>query len=175
MSRPGLPAVALPSLPAGSSWRLARRCGSDCSGDSPPGRAGALSRWAHCSPARPPVRWSTAGKHAASAKKSTPICGGAWRLFPAGIQVTNTGEVKPGRGEMKLFRRPCPRLAWAVAMALVVAVLAAACTSAPAAPAHQAGAPQDRRIVSLDNISTLRSLFNRDDGRARLVLILSPT
>lgn len=75
---------------------------------------------------------------------------------------------------MKLFRHAGHRLAWAAAVA-VAGALAAACTSAPAAPAHQAGAPQDRRIVSLDNISTLRSLFNRDDGRARLVLIFSPT
>jgi len=30
-------------------------------------------------------------------------------------------------------------------------------------------------VISLTQIATLRSLFNRDDGHPRLVLIFSPT
>jgi hypothetical protein len=30
-------------------------------------------------------------------------------------------------------------------------------------------------VITLNNIDALRSLFNRDDGRTRLILIFSPT
>jgi hypothetical protein len=76
----------------------------------------------------------------------------------------------------------------AAAMVAVVATIAcglvtAACspssvstapgTSAPAARSDAAAHPS--RVISLNAISTLRSLFNRADGHTRLVLIFSPT
>jgi hypothetical protein len=80
------------------------------------------------------------------------------------------------------------RPARAAAMVAVVATIAcglvaAACspssvstapgTSAPAARSGAAAHPS--RVISLNAISTLRSLFNRSDGHTRLVLIFSPT
>jgi hypothetical protein len=78
---------------------------------------------------------------------------------------------------MRVIRHhgPAPRPAWVVAAALVVAFLVAGCTSAPAFPIHRPGAPQGGRVIALDSMSTLRSLFNHDQGRTRLLLILSPT
>jgi hypothetical protein len=65
---------------------------------------------------------------------------------------------------------------WRSAAALAVAVILglAACTSA--APAHgPRAASRSGRVISLTTISTLRSLFNRDNGHPRLVLLFSPT
>jgi hypothetical protein len=56
-----------------------------------------------------------------------------------------------------------------------VAFLVAACASAPALPTQRPGAPQGGRVIALNSIATLRSLFNHDQGHTRLVLILSPT
>lgn len=75
------------------------------------------------------------------------------------------------------------RLAWAPVAAFVVGLLLASCSAsststAPgkSAPAGQSGAAfHERSVISLNAISTLRSLFNRADGHTRLVLILSPT
>jgi len=70
------------------------------------------------------------------------------------------------------------RLAGGVAGALAVAFMLASWTSTPtagaAAPAsaHRLGA---RSVISLNDMSALRSLFNRDVGHPRLVLIFSPT
>ncbi len=71
----------------------------------------------------------------------------------------------------------------AVVAAVVCGLLAAACspssvssapgTSAPAARSGAAAHPAG--VISLNAISTLRSLFNRADGHTRLVLIFSPT
>lgn len=63
---------------------------------------------------------------------------------------------------------------------LVVAAAAAAglvlASCSPAAPAAGPGASsRTGGVISLTGISTLKSLFNRDNGHPRLVLIFSPT
>lgn len=65
------------------------------------------------------------------------------------------------------------RLAWGIAAA-AAALLLVACTSA-APVAHPGSASRSSSVVALHDISTLKSLFNRDDGHTRLVLIFSPT
>jgi len=78
----------------------------------------------------------------------------------------------------RLGSRLAGAVAGAVAGALAVAFMSAACTSTPAAgpaapaSAHRLGA---RSVISLNDMSALRSLFNRDVGHPRLVLIFSPT
>ena len=72
------------------------------------------------------------------------------------------------------------RVAWgmAVATAAVLAGALAACTSTltPASSVHrQAGVSRPGKIIVLNQISTLRTLFNRDAGHPRLILIFSPT
>jgi hypothetical protein len=59
------------------------------------------------------------------------------------------------------------RLAAALGAALVAAVTAG-CTGS-------ANAVGNGRVVPLNRISTLRTLFNQAHGKTRLVLILSPT
>jgi hypothetical protein len=68
----------------------------------------------------------------------------------------------------------------AAAGAAAALVLASCSSAAPAAGGGTAspGAGSSSRtsgVISLTGISTLRSLFNRDNGHPRLVLILSPT
>src|SRR6266487_2232345 len=78
----------------------------------------------------------------------------------------------------RLGSRLAGAVAGALAGALAVAFMSAACTSTPAAgpaapaSAHRLGA---RSVISLNDMSALRSLFNRDVGHPRLVLIFSPT
>jgi ABC-type glycerol-3-phosphate transport system substrate-binding protein len=74
-----------------------------------------------------------------------------------------------------LGRRPRLPRTLALAVVLAAALLAAACSSGPAAPSGRAGGQRPAGVITLDNISTLRSLFNADDGHTRLVLIFSPT
>ena len=57
--------------------------------------------------------------------------------------------------------------------AAVSLVLASCAQTAP--PAGQGAASRSGEVVSLNQISTLKSLFNRDDGHPRLILIFSPT
>jgi hypothetical protein len=75
------------------------------------------------------------------------------------------------------------RLAWAAVAAVAAGLLAASCSPSSRSTAPGLSAPAGRfgsashpsRVISLNAISTLRSLFNRADGHTRLVLILSPT
>jgi hypothetical protein len=82
------------------------------------------------------------------------------------------------------------RIAWrkhlrsrAAAVAAAVAAGSVLVSCSPAAPTAGAGAapggpgaaPRQGGVVSVTGISTLRSLFNRDNGHPRLVLIFSPT
>ena len=65
------------------------------------------------------------------------------------------------------------RLAWGIAVTMA-ALLLVACTSA--APAARPGpATRSSSVIALNDIATLKSLFNHDDGHPRLVLIFSPT
>ena len=66
-----------------------------------------------------------------------------------------------------------PRSAMVVAAAAAGLVLT---SCAPTAPAGGKGAASPSGgVISLTTISTLRTLFNRDNGHPRLVLIFSPT
>ena len=75
------------------------------------------------------------------------------------------------------------RAALAGAAAAVSGLLMVACSTSPVPTAPGASAPAARSgaaarpggVISLNAISTLRSLFNRADGHTRLVLIFSPT
>ena len=72
------------------------------------------------------------------------------------------------------------RSAVVVAAAGAGVVLASCSPAAPAAGPGTAspGAGVSSRsggVISLNQISTLKSVFNRDNGHPRLVLILSPT
>ncbi|HEV2374619.1 MAG TPA: hypothetical protein VGS19_20970 [Streptosporangiaceae bacterium] len=69
-------------------------------------------------------------------------------------------------------RRLGPRpTRWVAAAAMGLAL--ASCAQGPGGSGG-AGS-RSNGPVSLNSISTLRSVFNRDNGRPRLVLILSPT
>jgi hypothetical protein len=77
--------------------------------------------------------------------------------------------------------RAAPRPAWATAAAAAAALVLAACAStlAPAgtagsAPGQNSGS-RSGAVITLNNISTLRTLFNREAGHPRLILIFSPT
>jgi len=59
---------------------------------------------------------------------------------------------------------------------LVIAALAAALTAAVTAGCTASShAAHNGGVVTLSRISTLRTMFNHADGKARLLLILSPT
>ena len=75
------------------------------------------------------------------------------------------------------------RVAWRKRLRTRSAIVVAAATAglvltscAPTAPAgHEGAASRSGGVISLTTISTLRTLFNRDNGHPRLVLIFSPT
>ena len=75
--------------------------------------------------------------------------------------------------------RAAPRPVWAAAAAAAAALLLAACASslAPAGSAApgQGSGSRSGGVITLNNISTLRTLFNREAGHPRLILIFSPT
>jgi hypothetical protein len=60
-----------------------------------------------------------------------------------------------------------------VVAAAAVSLALASCTQTTP-PAGQSAAARSG-VISLNQISTLKSLFDRDDGHPRLVLIFSPT
>jgi hypothetical protein len=61
-----------------------------------------------------------------------------------------------------------------VAAAAAAGLVMASC-ALTAAPAGPGAASRSGGVISLTGISTLKSLFNRDNGHPRLVLIFSPT
>jgi hypothetical protein len=67
--------------------------------------------------------------------------------------------------------------ALAAAVMAALAGLLASCTSSGAVSSTAASASSAGKVsvVTLNRIDTLKSLFNRDDGRTRLILIFSPT
>jgi hypothetical protein len=64
-------------------------------------------------------------------------------------------------------------LAAAAVMAALPGFLAS-CASA-GMTSGAAAATSSGNVIRLSNIDTLKSLFNRDDGHTRLILIFSPT
>ncbi len=73
--------------------------------------------------------------------------------------------------------RAASRPAWvmaAVAAALVLAACASSLSPGSAATSGHGGS-RSGAVITLNNISTLRTLFNRDSGHPRLILIFSPT
>jgi hypothetical protein len=70
-------------------------------------------------------------------------------------------------------KRRRSRLAVVVAAGAAGLVLASCSSAAPAA--GPGAASRSGGVKSLNQISTLKSLFNRDNGHPRLVLIFSPT
>ena len=69
----------------------------------------------------------------------------------------------------RLTSRAAAVAAAGAAGSVLVSCSSAAPTTGPGTASRSGG------VVSLTGISTLRSLFNRDNGHPRLVLIFSPT
>jgi hypothetical protein len=68
------------------------------------------------------------------------------------------------------------RLAAATAAVLALAACTATHTAATSSSGHGGGAASPPgQVIALNHITTLRTLFNRDAGHPRLVMIFSPT
>ena len=74
------------------------------------------------------------------------------------------------------------RAAMAAVTAVVSGFLLVSCSQSPASTAPAASASAARPaashphgVITLNSVSTLRSVFNRADGHTRLVQIFSPT
>jgi hypothetical protein len=83
------------------------------------------------------------------------------------------GQRKQTRKRIAWRKRLMSRAA-TVAAAVAAGSVLVSC-SPGASPAGPAGASRNGGVVSMTGISMLRSLFNRDNGHPRLVLIFSPT
>jgi hypothetical protein len=86
--------------------------------------------------------------------------------------VLMAGQREQTRQRIAWRKRLMSRAATAAAAVAAGSVLVSCSPAAsPAGPA----ASRNRGVVSMTGISMLRSLFNRDNGHPRLVLIFSPT
>lgn len=76
--------------------------------------------------------------------------------------------------------RAASRPVWATVAAVAAALMLAGCASSlspggPASAPGRSGGSRGSTVIALNNISTLRTLFNREAGHPRLILIFSPT
>jgi hypothetical protein len=69
---------------------------------------------------------------------------------------------------------PRDRLAARVRVLLVVMALAASACASQGTSARE-GSTGAREVIELERVSALRDQFNRDSGKARVILLLSPT
>ena len=60
-------------------------------------------------------------------------------------------------------------------LTVLVAAAAFGMLVASCSPSSPAASNSSQRVITLSHISTLKSLFNKDNGHPRLVLIFSPT
>ena len=67
------------------------------------------------------------------------------------------------------------QVAAAAAMAALPGLLAACASSGAASGTSTSNTVGNGHVITLNKIDTLKSLFNHDDGRTRLILIFSPT